>query len=177
MQNAVPTAEGAIAVAINELPITLFGAKAVVLGFGRIARVLCASLKALGASVTACARKPADFAWMRVMGINAAHIQALESDVSLGGIPSGYTALKEADVVFNTVPAKLLGCTALSLLKKGTPVIDLASKPGGVDFEAARTIGTNVIWALSLPGKTAPVTAGEIICSTVLTIMEEYGIE
>jgi len=110
------------------------------------------------------------------MALGCNHSGCMLSDGMLsGGVGSGCSALKKADVVFNTVPAKLLNYTALSMLKSGTPVIDLASKPGGVDFEAARTLGTNIVWALSLPGKTAPVTAGEIICSTVLTIMEEYG--
>ena len=52
-------------------------------------------------------------------------------------------------------------------------MIDLASKPGGVDFEAAKRLGVRVIWALSLPGKVAPITAGEIIKDTVLNILKE----
>jgi len=177
--NAIPTAEGAAAIAINELPITLHGANAAVLGFGRVSRVLCRTLRALGANVIACARKPADFAWMKTMGITPANINALESDSTqkAGGVMSGYSALKNADVVFNTVPSKLLTHPVLELLRDGVPVIDLASKPGGVDFDAARELGINVIWALSLPGKTAPGSAGRIICDTVLGILAETEAE
>ncbi len=45
----------------------------------------------------------------------------------------------------------------------------------GVDFEAASAYGIRVIWALSLPGKTAPVTAGEIVADTVLEMLAEGG--
>ncbi|MEG2989378.1 MAG: dipicolinate synthase, partial [Oscillospiraceae bacterium] len=63
----------------------------------------------------------------------------------------------------------------LSELRPGALVIDLASKPGGVDFEAATRLGVHVIWALSLPGKVAPVTAGAAIRDTVYHILEELG--
>ena len=52
-------------------------------------------------------------------------------------------------------------------------MIDLASKPGGIDFDAARELGVNTIWALSLPGKVAPISAGQIICDTIHNILTE----
>lgn len=165
VRSAIPTAEGALAVAINELPITLHGAKAAVVGYGRVARVLCADLHALGAQVTAYARKPSDFAWMEAGGIMPAEIAALE-----GGKDA---VLENADLLFNTVPVRLITRPVLQRLKPGTLVIDLASKPGGVDFEAAHALGTRVIWALSLPARTAPVTAGRIMCDTLLRMLEE----
>ena len=64
----------------------------------------------------------------------------------------------------------------LTRISPGALVIDLASKPGGVDFEAAKDIGVNVIWALSLPGKAAPVTSGKIIKDTALNILSEMGV-
>ena len=52
-------------------------------------------------------------------------------------------------------------------------MIDLASLPGGVDFSAAQELGLKAVQALSLPGKTAPESAAEIIKQTVYTILEE----
>ena len=63
----------------------------------------------------------------------------------------------------------------LNKLRKDTLMIDLASKPGGVDFNIAGKLGLKVIWALSLPGKVAPVSSGEIIAGTVLNILKERG--
>lgn len=116
--NAVPTAEGAVAIAINKLSSTLFGSVCVVTGFGRIAKVLTKLLTAFGAKVYVAARKPADLAWAKIYGASAVKIEKL---------PKILTA---ADVVFNTVPAVLLDKSALLGIRPGALIIDLASKPG-----------------------------------------------
>lgn len=162
--NTIPTAEGAIQIAMEELPITIHGANCLVTGFGRVAKTLCDRLNALGANVTACARKYADLAWIKTLGYNALSIPALEHSVS------------HFDVVFNTIPFVVLTEKVLSNLKKDCLVIDLASKPGGVDFEIAGRIGIKTVWALSLPGKVAPLTAGAIIKDTILNIISEEGL-
>ena len=70
----------------------------------------------------------------------------------------------------------MLGRAELADLKEGALVIDLASKPGGVDLEAAAQLGVKVIWALSLPGKVAPVTAGQCIRDTIYHILHELEV-
>lgn len=55
-------------------------------------------------------------------------------------------------------------------------IIDLASNPGGVDFDAASAMGRRVIHALSLPGKVAPITAGDMIKDTICNILEEQEV-
>ena len=76
-------------------------------------------------------------------------------------------AMGEADVIFNSVPHHVITPDMYRYIRHGTPLIDLASRPGGLDFERAKQYGLNVIWALSLPGKVAPVTAGRIIADTL----------
>ena len=49
--------------------------------------------------------------------------------------------------------------------------------PTGVDFAAAQQSGLNVIWALSLPGKVAPRTAGNIIKDTILNMIHEMEVK
>lgn len=159
--NSIPTSEGAIEIAMAELPITIHSCKCLVLGYGRIGKFLCSQLKGLGANVTATSRSHEGMAW-----INAACLNGVYTDKI-----AGY--LGDFDLIFNTIPQKILREQELRLLKPDCLVIDLASKPGGVDFVAAKDLGIKVIWALSLPGKCAPVTAGEIICSTVLNILSE----
>jgi len=159
--NTIPTAEGAIQIAMEELPITLHNSNCLVTGFGRVSKMLCRDLSALGARVTACARKYSDLAWMKTLGYTPVHISSLDS--CIGGF----------DIVFNTVPAIILGEKLLLLLKKDCLVIDLASKPGGVDFETARRLGIKTFWALSLPGKVAPITSGGIIKDTIINILAE----
>lgn len=160
IRNAVPTAEGAIQLAMEELPITIQGARALVIGNGRIGRLLAGKLSCLGAAVSVSARSPRDFAC-----IEAAALTALDTRALTG-------CLGAFDLVVNTVPARVLGAAELAELPADCLVIDLASKPGGVDFAAAQALGRRTVWALSLPGKVAPVTAARAIRDTVYTILQ-----
>lgn len=162
--NAIPTAEGAIAIAFDELQITLHGAKTTILGYGRIGKALAERLKGLGCIVTVAARKESDLALCESSSYKPIHMRLLCEAVS------------DSDVIFNTVPAVILNEAILDCIDTSTLIIDLAGRPGGVDFEAAKKRGLKVNWALSLPGKVAPVTAGEIIYRTVSNILKQEGV-
>ena len=126
--NAVPTAEGAIQIALEELPITLHGARVLVIGFGRIGKARARRLARLGAKVSVAARKWSDLAGAESCGYCG------EQTEHLAGWLCGY------DLVVNTVPAPVLGLTELSDLKPGCLVIDLASKPGGAGVAKLRAV-------------------------------------
>lgn len=157
--NAIPTAEGAIEIALCETPYTLHNSKCLVIGYGRIGKILADRLKAFGADVTVSARKHSDFAWIEANGYKKAHTGNLE--------------ISKYNLIFNTVPAMVLTEEHLKNIPKDSLIIDLASKPGGVDFALAKELGVKVIWALSLPGKVAPITSGEIIKNAVINIINE----
>lgn len=161
--NAVPTAEGALQLAMEHLPITIHGARVLVLGFGRVGRFTAQRFAALGARVSVAARKYEQLAWAQAMGLGTEHLE------QLAGWLCGY------NLVVNTVPARVLGRRELEDLRRDCLVLDLASKPGGVDLEAAGDLGLTVIWALSLPGKVAPVTAGAAIKTTIYNMLHELG--
>jgi dipicolinate synthase subunit A len=148
---------------MEELPITLHGSRCLIIGFGRIGKVLAKGLAGLGARVTVSARKAEDFAWIAASGYAKTDTRRLGD------------CLPQYDVVFNTVPSMILGKPLLELLKPGCLCVDLASKPGGIDFAAAAGLGVNCIWALSLPGKVAPHTSGDIIRDTLYGILDERG--
>ncbi|MDO5559751.1 MAG: dipicolinate synthase subunit DpsA [Oscillospiraceae bacterium] len=162
--NAVPTAEGAIQIAFEELATTIYGSEVLVTGFGRISRILIKMLHALGAHVTVSARKYADISWAEIYGCKTIHISALKE------------ADKPYDIIFNTVPFLLFDEDSLAFVKKDCLLIDLASKPGGIDFDAAARAGLKVVWALGLPGKVAPVSSGIIIANTIENILAERGL-
>lgn len=161
VKNAVPTVEGAIQIAMEELPTTLFGSRVLVIGYGRVGRLLAHRLKGLGARVTVSARSFRDLAWIEAYGYCAEHTDQL----------AGW--LCSYDLIINTVPAQVLGEAALEDVASDCLIIDLASRPGGVDFESAAALGLKVIWALSLPGKVAPLSSGQIIRDTVYHILQE----
>lgn len=162
--NAVPTAEGAIEIAMSETPITLHGSKCLVLGYGKIGKILSSMLSGIGAQTYVEARKYADLAMIEGHGCEAVPLCELKKRIH------------EFDIIFNTVPSMILHEEILRNINKNALVIDLASKPGGVDFDAAKRLGIKVIWALSLPGKVAPVTSGKIIKDTIMNIMTELGV-
>ena len=162
LMNAVPTSEGALEIMLRELPVTLFGLSVLITGFGRIGKVLAGQLTALGAKVTVAARSCEQLAQAQIAGCDTVRLNE-ELD----------KALQKADVILNNVPAPLFDRRRLMLLRKDCLIIDLASKTGIEDMELAQSVGANVVWALSLPGKTAPVTAGEIIGKTIENMLTE----
>lgn len=159
--NAIPTAEGAIQIAMEELPITIHGARVLVIGFGRVGKLTAQRFAALGAQVSVAARSWEQLAWAKAFGFHTEHTDQLSDCLSL------------CDLIVNTVPAKMLTRAKLTGLRPDALVIDLASRPGGVDMEAATDLGCRVVWALSLPGKVAPVTAGACIRDAVYHILRE----
>lgn len=159
VENAVPTAEGAIEIAMREYSGTINGSKCLVTGYGRIGKVLSNLLKGLGANVTISARKKSDEAWIKLQGYNFAETSNLPEE--------------HFDIIFNTVPKIVFDARTLAKTAKGSILIDLASAPYGVDYDSAKRLGINAVKALSLPGKVAPKTAGEIIKNTIYNIIEE----
>ena len=160
--NAAATAEAAVQVAMEHLDRTLLNTDCLVLGFGRIGKLLSHRLHGLGTRVTAAARKPADRAWIRAYGFSALDTGALTGRLGCFG------------VVFNTVPASLLDRALLSELPAGALVVDLASAPGG-DRSAAGDLGLDWVWARSLPGRLVPATGAAAILGAVDSILKERG--
>lgn len=164
IKNALPTAEGAVELAFAELPITLAASRCLVVGYGRIGKILSRLLQSLGAEVTVSARKCSDLAWISVFGMKPVKTEELSAVIG------------DYDIIFNTVPAMVLNEGILKRVDPKTLIIDLASKPGGVDFSTAKDLGLKVIWSLGLPGKVAPITSGEIIKEAVVNILEEMEV-
>lgn len=159
--NAIPSAEGAIEVAMNQTDFTLCGSMVFVLGFGRIGKILAKMLSGIGAKVTVCARRKESLALAKGLGFKTVPLQSLGSHIS------------RADIIFNTIPSLILDRTVLKNIKKEGLVIDLASKPGGVDFDCAKELGIKTIHALGLPAKTSPETSSEILCNSICSFIEE----
>lgn len=149
--NAIPTAEGALAFAINNSPLTLSGSSVLVAGFGRCAKPLARLLKAFGARVTVAARKRKDLALARTLGYRTVEFTDLQANSD------------KYDFIFNTVPAPVINVKVLQNTHENSLIIDLASSPGGTDFTAAKKLGLKAFLLPGIPGKTAPVTAGKIL--------------
>ena len=170
LKNAVPTAEGALAIAMQELPVVLDGIYAAVIGYGRIGTVLADKLSALGAHVYLYARKPRDLARAAQRHLIPMRISEQEGKKTLLHIP------RSCRVIFNTVPYPLFDEEVLRTLPADCLYIDLASAPGGIDWAAAKRLGIRTVWGTALPGKCTPESAGEILAQTLDEILNTEGV-
>jgi dipicolinate synthase subunit A len=164
IHNAIPTAEGALSIALNESTETIHGCNTAVLGFGRIGRILGEMLKKLGSDVTIVHRSNKDDAWCSALGLPSSHIRDIKR------------TLADKKIIFNTVPHILLDKEVLASLRRDVIIIDLASAPGGVDYDEGKRQGLNIIKALSLPGKLSPVTAGKAIRKSISNIIYDNNL-
>lgn len=160
VRNAVPTAEGAIALAMAETDFTLCGAPCLVLGFGRIGKLLAHRLRGLGAEVSVSARRMDDLAWVDAFGYRALHTNRLVG--KLGGFR----------VIFNTVPHTVLDEKLLGELRRDCVLVELASAPG-FDRAAAQALGLRCVAGGGLPGKAAPEAAADTIHAALIKLWEE----
>ena len=159
--NTISTAEGAIEIAISNTNKIVHGSEVLILGFGRIGKVLARKMAGLSAKVTCAARKDEDLAWIRAYGHKETNINALGENLS------------QYDIILNTVPHLVLNKERLQYVKKDALLIDLASNPGGIDKKEAKELNLKLVWALALPGKVAPVTTAEFIKDTIYNILKE----
>lgn len=159
--NTISTAEGAIEIIIANTNKIVHGSKVLILGFGRIGKVLARKLIGLSAKVTCAARKDEDLAWIKTYGYDKTNINAIGEN------------LAEYDVIVNTVPHLILTEERLKYVKDDCLLVDLASNPGGIDKRAAKNKKLKLIWALALPGKVAPTTTAEFIKETVYNVLKE----
>lgn len=159
IRNAIPTAEGCIGILLRERRRTLWGSNILLTGFGPVGQAVGVRLAALGAQVTVAARRPAQRALAESLGLRSQPLDRLEQ------------LAPAFDTVVNTVPAPVLNRKVLARLRPESLIVDLASRPGGTDFAAARQLGHRAIHALSLPAACAPETAGEAVAQTVCDII------
>ena len=159
--NAIATAEGTLQIAMEETQKTVHGSKVLVMGFGRIGKILAKMLDGIGAKVSCEARKDDDLAWIKAYGYEPIDLDQLNENLS------------KFDIIINTIPFQILNEERLNLVKKDVVLIDLASNPGGVDRKVAKEKELKLIWALSLPGKVAPITSAEFIKEVLYHVLEE----
>lgn len=164
IRNGIATAEGAIAHAIFESNVTLHNSKALVLGYGRCGKVLCDKLKGIGANVTICTRNPIDLALGESLGLNTIQFSKLKRNIG------------KFNFIFNTIPAPILTTDYLNKITPKAVIIDIASVPGGTDFNYAKKKGINAKLCLGIPGKTAACSSGEILAEAILNILDNKKI-
>lgn len=156
--NAIPTAEGAIYKAMEYTDYVLHNANVLVLGFGRVGKILASKLKGLNANVFCEARNKKDLAHIEALGYNVVELNNLDK------------VLEKMDVIFSTIPYEILNKNRLEKIHKDTIIIDLASGLGSVDYEYARKKGVKAYLELGIPAKVAPKSAAMYLKSAIDSI-------
>jgi dipicolinate synthase subunit A len=159
--NSIPTAEGALMMAIQNTDITIHGSVSMVLGLGRTGLTLARTLQGLGSKVKVGVRREEHYARAVEMGFEPVFIRELLLHV--GNI----------DLLFNTIPTMIVTAQIIAKLPSRAVIIDLASKPGGTDFRFAERRGIKALLAPGLPGIVAPKTAGRIIADCLSRLILE----
>lgn len=159
--NGIPTAEGAIATAMEMTDFTLCSSNVLVMGYGRIGKILSKMLHGIGCTVYVEARKEKDLAEIRAMGYIPVNLTELNK------------YLDKFNIIFNTIPTIVLDKERLDLINKKCCIIDLASNPGGIDFNYAKEVGLDVVWALALPSKVAPLSSAIYVKEAIDRIIKE----
>ncbi|CDO02183.1 dipicolinate synthase subunit A [Oceanobacillus picturae] len=159
--NSIPTAEGSIMMAIEHTDYTIHGSRVMVAGFGRVGKTIANKFAALGAKVSVATKSSAELARISEMALTAIHLDKMADYAN------------EYDVVINTIPAAVIDRKTIQHLPTHAIIIDLASKPGGTDFDYAKQRGIKAILARSLPGIVAPKTSGRILADVIKQFLQE----
>lgn len=160
-KNAIPTAEGAIKILIESTDSTLWGSNVLIVGNGKIGKILSNRLSSFGANITVSARKSLDFSHIEAFGYKSLDTHNLSGKVS------------EFDIIINTVPSPVFTEELIKQTKENCLFLELSSAPFGIDKQAAISYDREYIYAPALPGKTAPKTAGVFLGETIKKIINE----
>lgn len=161
--NSIATAEGTIEAIVNNTNKTIHKSNILILGFGRVGKVVANRLKGLGANIYCTARKSSDFAWMEALGYNKIEYSQLKENIYI------------FDVIINTVPSNILNEDEIKVIDKDCFILDISSMPGGISSDICNKYNIKNMLYLGIPGKVAPVTSGEMIVKTVDNIINEIN--
>ncbi|GAB2563116.1 dipicolinic acid synthetase subunit A [Gracilibacillus alcaliphilus] len=159
--NSIPTAEGTVMLAIQHTNVTIHHANVYIFGYGRVGETTANCFAGLGANISVVSKSGADLARVYERGWQGYSMEEAGKYIS------------DCQILINTIPSKVVDASLLQQMNSQSLIIDLASKPGGIDFNYADSIGIKTIHALGLPGMVAPKTAGEILATQVIQLMDD----
>ena len=155
VKNAFITSQAAVMLAASKSAKALSDCNILVCGYGRIGKTLTRLLYSYGCRVTVSARKDKDLEWIGITGCKPVYTNEIEK------------VINDQDIIFNTIPFCVLDQKELVHAKKNVLIMELASKPFGINFEEASKLGLNTYIELGLPGRCFP-------CSAAKTVAEAF---
>lgn len=159
--NTIATAEGAIKEIIENTQINIHGSKIMILGFGRVGKTLTKKLEGLSAKVTVVSKEDEELAWAEAFGYRNIKLDKIINEI------------QEYDIIINTIPHIIIDRQILEKVNKNALLLDLASDDGGIDKNTAKEYKLNLITALGIPGKIAPIATAKILKEVIYEILKE----
>lgn len=154
--NSIATAEGVIAEAVTSFPANLHDSRALVLGYGKCAKTLANKLKWLTKETVVCVRSEEQSATADAFGLGTMSYQDLADEIG------------SFQLIFNTVPSVVLDEHVLKNVSPNAMILDIATAPGGVDYEMAKKMGISAKLYPGLPGRYSPRSSGEALAAYVI---------
>ena len=159
-ENVAATAEGAVAEAVQNSPVTLRGSLCILTGYGRCGSAIHQCLKNWGCTIVVYDRDE-----------NACE-RAKEAGAKICEYKDLSKVLKKAAFLFNTAPSAVWTEGLLEGVPKEVCILELASMPGGIDRDAADRLGIHINVLPGLPGRFAPCTSGRLLGEEILKEIE-----
>ena len=159
-KNAYITAEATVAEILKYSDYSICGQKIIVCGYGRCGKCVADLLAAMGAKVTVLARSAKARRAARCDGHEAV-------DFSYGP-----EEVYGAHTIVNTVPAQVIREPMIQEMHRDTVIIDIASRPGGVDLVAAERREIKVVAALGLPGLYTTKSSAKVFADAIIDQMQ-----
>lgn len=154
IENAIQTAEAALMLIIRATDISIFKTRIAIFGYGRLGRALANIFSSLGLDFAICTND---------------YYERAEAHISCRDVYDLSAPITDADVIVNTIPAKIFTFEKLVKVKKSCYILDLATFTA-VENSHIQSLELNYDNALGLPGKYSPKSAGEIMAKAILNI-------
>ena len=138
--NAYITAEATLAEVLRYGAYSIAGQRILVTGYGCCGSQIAKVFAAIGADVTVAARREEVRRQILLDGYKACDFAEMKAVIG------------QMQTVINTVPALVITEELIRQMSTSSLIIDIASKPGGTDFEAASRHGITAKLSLGLPG-------------------------
>ena len=134
------TAEATVAEVLQQGERSIYGQKILVTGYGCCGEKIAKVFSKMGAEIVVAARREEIRREIERDGFLAIDISEIEKVIG------------DMTTVINTVPSMILTERCVRRMSGDACIIDIASSPGGCDFEAAKKYGIVAKLALGLPG-------------------------
>ena len=149
--NAYITAEATVAEVLQYSKYSITGQNILITGYGYCGKAIAKIFTALGAKVTVVARRAEVRERILADGYRTLAFDEMKD------------LIDQMQTVINTVPAKVITEDLIGQMSEEALIIDIASKPGGTDFDAAKKLGITAKLSLGLPGIYTTTSSAKIL--------------